>query len=143
MPVLYLVFRLIQRKYTIGVVGVVFNTQGNVLLVEHVLHPKHPWGLPGGWLEGGEDPAETIMRELQEELSLIIDCGPILLTEMTNRNHLDIAFMCYPKSEIGTLSNELLAYQWMHPETLPRLRIFHQRAIQQALVFNERYGMNL
>lgn len=140
---LYLIFRIIQRKYTIGVVGVVFNTDGKVLLVEHVLHPKHPWGLPGGWLEAGEDPAETIARELQEELALIVDCGPILLTEMTNRNHLDIAFMCYANGEIGALSNELLAYQWILPQTLPRLRIFHQRAIQQALVFNEQYGMKL
>ena len=41
--------RLSRPKYTMGAVGVLFNARGQVLLVEHVFHPKTPWGLPGGW----------------------------------------------------------------------------------------------
>ena len=148
MALAYSIFRLFQRKYTIGVVGVVINDIGEVLIVEHVFHPKHPWGLPGGWLDHSENPAETIIRELHEELTLTVETGPVLLTEFTNRNHLDIAFLCDAKSEIGKLSNELLGYQWIKPEALPYIRIFHQRAIQQALSFrarsfNELNGVNL
>ncbi|MEQ8677398.1 MAG: NUDIX hydrolase [Aggregatilineales bacterium] len=138
-----MIFRLFQRKYTIGVVGVVFNKFGEVLIVEHVFHPKHPWGLPGGWLEHSETPSETIIRELREELTLTVETGPVLLMEFTNRNHLDIAFLCNAKSEIGNISKELLGYQWIKPETLPRIRFFHKRAIQQALSFNELNGIDL
>jgi len=56
--VVYYAYRFFQPKFTIGVVGLVFNAQHEILLVEHVFHPKLPWGLPGGWVKG-ELPTDT------------------------------------------------------------------------------------
>ena len=126
-------WRIGQPRFTAGVVGVVFNSGGQLLLVEHVFHPYHPWGLPGGWVDRHESPVDTIRRELQEELELAVDVGPILLSQVDFGNHLDLAYLCHMKGSIGKLSGELLDHQWTAPSELPNLRRFHYHAIQQAL----------
>jgi 8-oxo-dGTP diphosphatase len=128
-----IMWRIRQPRFTAGVVGVVFNEAGQVLLVEHVFHPHHPWGLPGGWVDRNEDPAETVRREMREELELDIRVGPVLLAKVDFGNHLDMAYLCYLNGGIGKLSAELLDYRWADPTALPRLHSFHYRAIQQAL----------
>ncbi len=127
------VWRIRQPRFTAGVVGVVLNDMGQVLLVEHVFHPHNPWGLPGGWVDRHENPAETILRELREELELAVDVGPLLLAEVAFGNHLDFAYLCHLTGSIGKLSSELLDYRWIDPMDLPRLHTFHYKAIQQAL----------
>lgn len=134
-------WRIHQPRFTAGVVGVVFNQDEQILLVEHVFHPHRPWGLPGGWIERREDPATAVARELLEELELTVEIGPLLLAELGYGNHLDLAYMCEIKGEIGTLSSELLDYRWINPLDLPRLHNFHYNAIQQALTI--RNGMKL
>jgi 8-oxo-dGTP diphosphatase len=129
----YYTYRFFQPKYSIGVIGVVINSEGKVLLVEHVFHPRLPWGLPGGWINFNEDPAQAAERELSEELNLNVTATRLLLMERTQFNHLDIAYLCDAKSEIGTLSYELLGYQWYAFDELPRLHPFHYRAIQIAM----------
>lgn len=129
-----IIWRIRQAKFSAGVVGVVFNERGHVLLVEHVFHPYHPWGLPGGWVDRREDPSYTIQREMQEELELHVDVGPILIVSVdNNESHIDIAYMCYARSNIGSLSHELLDFRWIPIAELPRLHNFHNRAIQRAL----------
>ena len=127
------VWRLGQPKFTAGAVGVVFNPQGQVLLVEHVFHPYAPWGLPGGWVDRNESPAETVTRELQEELHLMVEAHSLLLVETDYGNHLDFAYLCDAKGSVGQLSNELLGYDWYNTNALPKLHRFHYRAIMSAL----------
>lgn len=127
-----LIWRIPQAKFTAGVVGVVFNEQGQVLLVEHVFHPYAPWGLPGGWVDRRETPADAIVRELQEELQLKVDVGSILLVDVDFGNHLDFAYLCDIKGSIGDLSGELLDYRWYDLDALPKMQSFHYKAIQKA-----------
>jgi len=128
-----LIWRLRQAKFTAGAVGVVFNAQGQVLLVEHVFHPYAPWGLPGGWTDRNENPAHTVIRELQEELQLTVEINLLLLVDTDFGNHLDFAYLCDAKSSVGQLSNELLAFGWYDTDALPKLHRFHYRAIRSAL----------
>lgn len=129
------VWRIRQPRFTAGVVAVVLNDEGQVLLVEHVFHPHNPWGLPGGWVDRDEDPAETVLRELREELELDAEIGALLLARLAYRNHLDFAYRCYSSGSIGRLSSELLDYRWIDPMDLPPLQSFHHDAIQQALAY--------
>lgn len=133
----YRIWRLFQRKYSVGVVGVLLDRNQNILLVEHVFHPRHPWGLPGGWVDHGEDPARALQREFAEELQVEVQIGPILLAEFHNRHHLDIAYLCLTNSEIGEVSYELLQFAWYEYQALPDLHVFHRRAIQQAMILNK------
>ncbi len=128
-------WRLGRPRYTAGVVGIVFNAAGDVLLVEHVLHPKYPWGLPGGWVDRGDGLEEAVIRELREELELTVWVEQVVLVEMIRRfgAHIDLAFLCSTDGEVGKLSSELLGYRWTPQQDLPELTPFHARAIQQAI----------
>jgi len=61
------------RKVPIeGVSVVLTNPVGQVLLLRHSYGPD-VWGLPGGGLKPGEDPAACSRREVQEELGVVLD----------------------------------------------------------------------
>jgi 8-oxo-dGTP diphosphatase len=125
------VWRWSRPKFSMGVVGVVFNESGQVLFVEHVFHPYLPWGLPGGWVERREDPAITVQRELREELGMEVEVGPVVALK-TEGQHVDLAYLCYPRSPVMALSYELLDYRWLDPTELPRTHGFHCIAVQRA-----------
>ena len=125
-------FRGLQARYTIGVVAVVIDSRQRVLIVEHVLHPRHPWGLPGGWMERNEDPSAAVVRELREELQLTANATKILHIAKSSRNHIDIAFLCEAQGSVGKLNRELLNHKWVKPDQLPDLHKFHKKSIELA-----------
>ena len=129
----YYAYRFFQPKYTVGVVGVIINEAGKVLFVEHVFHPTHPWGMPGGWIGHNEEPSKTVVREIREELELDVEVKQLLLTRKTQRLHLDIAYLCHPTGDVGKLSFELLQYEWRDPEDAPPLHEFHRLAIDEGI----------
>ncbi len=125
-------YSVTRPRFTMGVVGVIFNPQGQVLMVEHVFHPYLPWGLPGGWVERNERPGESLLRELREELQLQATLGELLAIDSIERGHLDVAYLCSTTDGIGSLSYELLGYQWADPNALPPTHDFHRLAIERA-----------
>lgn len=128
----YAIISRAQARFTIGVAAVVFDDRGRVLLVEHVYHPRFSWGLPGGWVDADEDPADCVTRELREELNLEVAVLRVVHASKSAPNHLDLAFRCQAKSRIGKLSHELLSYEWIEKDRLPRLKPFHQRSVEAA-----------
>jgi ADP-ribose pyrophosphatase YjhB (NUDIX family) len=54
-----------------GVSVVITNLGGDVLLLKHSYGPN-VWGLPGGGLKSGEDPAQAALREVREELGVTL-----------------------------------------------------------------------
>ncbi len=128
----YLVFSRVQARYTVGVAAVVFDERGRVLLVEHAYHPRYPWGLPGGWIDRDEDPADGVLRELKEELQLEARVISVAHVCKTASQHIDIAFRCQARGPVGSLNHELLEYEWVEEEQLPTLKRFHRQAIEAA-----------
>lgn len=130
-------WRLTRPRFTAGVIGVVFNALGEVLVVEHVYHTSPQWGLPGGYVDRGEDPEQTLAREFREELELVVTVGPVVAAQRAYNSHLDLAYLCQTQGEIGSLCGELSDFRWALPNDLPEIRSFHRRAISQALVLME------
>jgi 8-oxo-dGTP diphosphatase len=126
-------FRRTRPRFSVGAVGVVFNEADQVLLVEHVFHPYSPWGLPGGWVERGENPRDAVSRELLEELELEVEVGSVVSAEIGFAQHLDLAFLCRPLNEVGRLCSELADYRWTPIDEIPRLHRFHGLAVAQAI----------
>jgi len=55
-------------------VGVILEKKGTVVLVKRRYEPQAGlWGLPAGFMESGEAPEETAVREAREETGLAIE----------------------------------------------------------------------
>jgi 8-oxo-dGTP pyrophosphatase MutT (NUDIX family) len=60
----------------VGADAAVFDDDGRILLVHRV--DDRCWGLIAGWVEVNESPAQTVIRELQEELGVAGTCGQLV-----------------------------------------------------------------
>lgn len=62
-----------------GAGALLLDGDGRVLLVEPTY--KDSWEIPGGVVEAGESPYAAVVRELKEELGLLVRPGRLLLTD--------------------------------------------------------------
>lgn len=73
-----------QMEYRQKSSGIIFNDDNEFLLVQLVAYGDDEWNTPGGGIEPGETPRETMIRELQEELGTdlfeILEESPIVNT---------------------------------------------------------------
>lgn len=61
-------------RIVLGVAAVIWDAQGNVLLIRRAKEPrKGQWSLPGGKLEFGETLIEGVRREVREETGLEVE----------------------------------------------------------------------
>ena len=60
-----------MSAFTIRVYALLFSDQMEVLLLDECFKGREFTKFPGGGLEFGEGPMETILRELKEELQLV------------------------------------------------------------------------
>jgi ADP-ribose pyrophosphatase YjhB (NUDIX family) len=140
--------RIVAPRHCVGAVGVVFDGEGRVLLVEHAFRTDFPWGLPGGWVRSGEEPSAAVVRELREELGLDVAVGELVACAVVGRVrtsthpvHLGLAYLCELKSGRENLSVEALATDWIDPSTPAKpLAPFQLTAIARA--FGRRAGAN-
>lgn len=129
--------RLFAPRQCVGAVGVVFNQDGKVLIVEHVFRTDFPWGLPGGWIERGENPGETVRREIEEELKLKVEVKELLFSEQvalvpksSHPRHLGLAYYCKFISGVVANTPEILSVEWADPHSIKQeMAPFQRKAI--------------
>jgi ADP-ribose pyrophosphatase YjhB (NUDIX family) len=109
-------------------------------MLNHVFHPYEPWGLPGGWLNRNESPAEGVLRELKEETGLTAVIQTIILAnKQPGQTQLDIAYLARLLGGDLQLSSEIIEAGWFTFDELPGpMQPFHRDAI--ALAANLSHG---
>lgn len=111
--------------------------EGKILLVR--VRDNKLWYFPGGKIAEGENPVDALVRELSEELNVVIDPKKLRqLTKITAPNHdkSDIVHLCiYTLSQLPTCrpGHEVSEIMWfevsdtelMAPAVIEALRKIH------------------
>ena len=127
--------RLTNTRFTVTAAGLVFNDQGEILLLKHLFRPGSGWGLPGGFIEAGEQPRDALLRELREETGLELEQIEIFETRAFKRPmQIEIVFRCYAAGEARPQSMEVDRAVWFPPNSLPEgLPADQQELIKRAV----------
>ncbi|MFZ2451540.1 MAG: Nudix family hydrolase [Methylovulum miyakonense] len=105
-------------------VGVIKNAAGQVLITlrDEALHQGGLWEFPGGKLEVGETAGQALVRELKEELDIVVNAATPLLA--INHQYPDRAVQLLVFEVTGfsgqARGNEGQPWQWVDAADLPR-----------------------
>ena len=129
-----------------GVTAVVRNSRGEVLLARRVDNGQ--WALVSGILEPGEQPAEGLRREIEEETGVVarIDelTGVWTLPAQQYPNgdraqYLDLCFTAtYVSGEAQVNDDESLDVRWFALDDLPEMMERSRVRLERALAFRGR-----
>jgi ADP-ribose pyrophosphatase YjhB (NUDIX family) len=135
-PIRLRLIRATQPKFTVSVAAIVTNTEGKVLLLDHVLRPGVGWGIPGGFIDPGEQPSEAVSRELFEETGIKIRDVQMVRVR-TIGSHVEILFRatCDERGEV--LSREIRDLGWFEVGAMPEGMSAVQRTIVEQLLAGE------
>jgi ADP-ribose pyrophosphatase YjhB (NUDIX family) len=113
--------RLIEPRFTVSAGGVVVDERGRVLLLEHLFRAGSGWGIPGGFLEKGEQPTDALRRELREEVGLELESLEVaFVRQLKKSGHLEIIFRCRSQGVPHPRSREIKSASWFALDALPR-----------------------
>lgn len=117
--------RLAHTRFTVTAGALIFNREGQILLLKHRFRAGSGWGLPGGFLEAGEQPIDALRRELREELSLEIQDVEIFTARSFRKpKQVEVLFRGRADGLVTTRTMEVERAEWFSldalPEGLPR-----------------------
>jgi len=128
---------LIEPRFAVTAAAVVINEARQVLLLKHVLRKGSGWGIPGGFLEKGEQPEDALRRELCEETGLEIERAEIVAARtLLKSRQIELLYLCYAKngSHAQAQSLEIKSAAWVSLDRLPpELGRDQRRLIEYAL----------
>ena len=129
--------RFTHTRFTVTSGAVIFNDRKQVLLLKHRFRAGSGWGLPGGFLERGEQPIDALRRELREEIGLEVEDVELFATRAFEKpKQMEILFRARGNTNdanVKSLTMEVERAEWFSidslPEGLPRdQRVYVERA---------------
>ena len=110
----------------INVVGAILVENGKILCAQRGEGKSlaYLWEFPGGKIETGETPQEALIRELQEELLIVVEVQSEKFEETSYQYDFGLVnlttFICFLKKGTPQLT-EHIAVKWLAPKELNTL----------------------
>ncbi len=109
----------------IGVGGLLFNRQGQVLLIKRDKAPAQGlWSVPGGKLEAGESLIECCRREVKEETGLaveVVSIAAVVDRRIENFHYVIVDFLVAlldEQDDIPVAATDVSEARWIGLETI-------------------------
>jgi len=123
-----------ESRFTVTAGAIVMDERGRILLLEHRFRPGSGWGIPGGFLQSGEQPEDAIRRELREEIGLEVETVEIAFVRTLQKyNQVEIIFRCHPHPNLDggfqPEGHEISRAGWFALDSLPTALSNDQRAL--------------
>jgi ADP-ribose pyrophosphatase YjhB (NUDIX family) len=121
----------------VGADAAIFDADGRVLLVLRT--DDETWGLIAGWVEPGETPTDTVVREVREEVDLTVTAydlvdviGRPAGTQYGPHAVVSVLYHCAVAPGPVTVSHESLAAEYRHPEDVEAWHANHEHLARVA-----------
>lgn len=128
------IMRRLNDQFLLGVTGIFFNDEGEILLFKHSYRDQDKWSLPGGYIKAKEHPKEGLEREIKEESGFTVSADERLKIRTDRKSaRLD---MTYVGKFIGgsfTPSKEITEAGFFSFKNLPLLTNDQLYFIEKAL----------
>jgi len=125
----------------VGADAAIFDADGRVLLVLRA--DDEAWGLIAGWVDPGETPTDTVVREVHEEVDLTVTAyelvdviGRPAGTEFGPHAVVSVVYLCDVAPGAVTISHEAVDAAYRHIEDV---EVWHANHERLALLARERW----
>ncbi len=131
---------LTEARFTVTTGAVITDAQGRVLLLQHRFRAGSGWGIPGGFLQPGEQPEAGLRRELREEAGVEIEQEEVaFIRTLARYQQVEIIFRCRVQGDAAPGAWEVARAEWFARAALPEGLSADQRGlIARALQHGER-----
>jgi ADP-ribose pyrophosphatase YjhB (NUDIX family) len=135
---------LAEPGFMVTVSAVVIDDGGRVMLLNHEFRAGSGWGIPGGFIEAGEQPLDALRREMREEVGVELDTVELLsVCTLKHTQQVEIHYRCRLRErETATpQSIEINRVGWFDADALPpELSADQRRIIKDALAGGAKMG---
>jgi len=112
--------RSYQSHFAVSAGAIITNKDGRVLLLKHRFRPSPGWGIPGGFIEHGEQPEAAVRRELREEVELELTDVKLFATRAFKEpKQIEILFTARAIDDTERLNFEIQKAAWFSVDELP------------------------
>jgi ADP-ribose pyrophosphatase YjhB (NUDIX family) len=129
----------------VGADAAIFDPEDRLLLVQRA--DDHCWGLVSGWVDVGEDPAVTVVREIGEEIGLAgtIEALVGVYGRQASSDHgphgaVAVVYLCSVAPGEVVLSHEVLDAAYRHIDDVEVWHKNHEHYAREALAFRAARG---
>lgn len=115
--------RIHYQQLKVGA-GAIIEKEGKLLLLQRTGQPfKGDWNLPAGYVEADENPRQTVVREVLEEIGLEVEIDGLLdvyfFQDDPRGNGIPVVFKCRITGGEHTASDEANVYRYFARDELP------------------------
>jgi ADP-ribose pyrophosphatase YjhB (NUDIX family) len=114
--------RIIRPLFQVFAAAVILDANKKILLVKSTYQRFHPWGLPGGSLEYGEQPEEAAVREVWEETGLTVCIERFLLVSSWLPDRVGMYYLCRITDGTFHPTDEVSEFGYFAIDNLPDVR---------------------